>query len=61
MYDILVVGDDGRQVYQAYRFRIYSDKEQQVNLNQFLGTSRFIYKSFCSQKKYLNSIIIHFK
>ena len=51
MYDILVLGDDGMLVYQAYRFRMYPDKEQQVKLNQFLGTSRFIYNHYLSLKE----------
>ena len=51
MYDILVLGDDGMKVYQAYRFRMYPDKDQQVKLNQFLGTSRFIYNHYLSLKE----------
>ena len=51
MYGILVLGDDGMKVYQAYRFRMYPNKEQQVKLNQFLGTSRFIYNNYLSLKE----------
>lgn len=38
-------------VYQAYYFRMYPNKEQQVKLNQFLGTSRFIYNHYLSLKE----------
>ena len=38
-------------VYQAYCFRMYPNKEQQVKLNQFLGTSRFIYNHYLSLKE----------
>ena len=51
MYDTLILGDDGMKIYQAYHFRMYPNQEQQIKLNQFLGTSRFIYNHYLSLKE----------
>ena len=34
------------KIYKAYKFRLYPSVEQKVMLNQFLGTSRFIYNYY---------------
>ena len=35
---------------KAYKFRIYPTKEQIQKLNQFIGTSRFIYNTYLYKK-----------
>ena len=42
---------DGMKIYQTYYFRMYPNEEQQIRLNQFLGTSRFIYNHYLSVKE----------
>lgn len=37
-------------IYKTYKFRMYPSLEQQVKINQFLGSSRFIYNYFLNQK-----------
>ena len=51
MYGILILEGDGMKIYQAYYFRMYPIEEQQIRLNQFLGTSRFIYNHYLSVKE----------
>ena len=45
-------------IYKAYKFRLYPEEEQKNKLNQFLGTSRFIYNLFLGRKdeKYKDGI-----
>ena len=38
---------------KAYKFRMYPNIEQQKKLNQFIGTSRFIYNYYNYQKQHL--------
>ena len=38
------------KIYKAYKFRMYPTQEQQSKLNQFMGTSRFIYNLFLDKK-----------
>lgn len=40
------------KIYKAYQFKMYPTKEQKNTLNSYLGTSRFIYNHFLSQKRY---------
>ena len=37
-------------IYKAYKFRMYPSMPQQIKLNQFLGSSRFIYNYYLNQK-----------
>ena len=37
-------------IYKTYKFRLYPTTEQKNKLNQFLGTSRFIYNHFLNKK-----------
>ena len=37
-------------IYKAYKFRMYPTLKQQNKLNQFMGTSRFIYNYFLDKK-----------
>lgn len=37
-------------IYKAYKFRMYPSLNQQIKLNQFLGSSRFIYNYYLKQK-----------
>ena len=50
-------------IYKAYKFRLYPEDEQKNKLNQFLGTSRFIYNLFLSRKdeKYKDGINYYLK
>ena len=41
------------KIYKAYKFRMYPNIEQQSKLNQFMGTSRFIYNLFLDKKNKL--------
>ena len=51
------------KVYKAYIFRLYPDNNPIININKFLGSSRFIYNYFLNKKykrfkeQYSNSII----
>ena len=38
-------------IYKPYCFRMYPDKKEQIKLNQFLGSSRFIYNYYLDKKK----------
>ena len=37
------------KVYKTYKFRMYPNREQQVTINKFVGTSRFIYNNCLAQ------------
>ena len=39
-----------KKIYRAYKFRMYPSDEQRILLNQFLGTSRFIYNHYLDYK-----------
>ena len=41
------------KIYKAYKFRMYPNTLQQTRLNQFMGTSRFIYNLFLDKKNKL--------
>jgi len=38
------------KVYKAYKFRLYPDNNRIININKFLGSSRFIYNYFLNKK-----------
>ena len=42
---------DNMEVYKTYKFRMYPDLEQQMTLNSFLGSSRFIYNHYLNKKE----------
>ena len=39
------------QVYKTYKFRMYPNREQQITINKFVGTSRFIYNNLSICKR----------
>ena len=40
-----------KKIYKAYKFRMYPSDEQKILINQFLGTSRFIYNHYLDYKE----------
>ena len=40
-----------KEIYKAYRFRVYPNKIQEVLINKTLGSSRFIYNQMLSERK----------